>query len=82
MHRAYLPVWRDIDLNMLAVGRSVIKYLGLLLEGARRHCKKFLLHCFWSTLNSNQEVDVLISISGTSATRNSFGIYNINNSIQ
>lgn len=36
---AHLPIWRDIDLDKLAVRTIVEKELGLLLERAGRHGK-------------------------------------------
>jgi hypothetical protein len=36
---AYLPIWRDINLNMLAVRAFVKKKLRLLMKGTRGHSK-------------------------------------------
>lgn len=39
---AYLPIWRDINLDMLAVRALVEKKLRLLMEGTRWYSKQLV----------------------------------------
>jgi hypothetical protein len=50
----------SIWICLLATGSLAEKDLGLLLEWAGRQRKQFILDCFGSSLESYQEVDVLI----------------------